>query len=213
MRQKEYFYVSESFYSMAFETSNHEIFDFYDIGSWNINVVERYKNINPAIFNHYLLKLIQFLPWITVKEIGLRSNIGKWQEKESNLNYQDWLCSIENSDYDKSDFFMDLGQAFFNYNLIKNGNVINLNTKCGIIYFSFDSAYQKIEFNINLNIDLFTANPSRQPNVFLSESEFVHNNSLLANSLEEIDRSDIFKISDFSSDFYPDKIYKYGFFR
>jgi hypothetical protein len=187
--EKQYFIFSDSMYKKAFLIDNEEIFDFYDVGSWQIEVIEKIETIDIKTFEKHFLCLINLLPWLMVKEVGLRNSEIKWILGESVLSLQDWLVQYSDLDSSKEDFIMDLGYASFNCNVKTKNNNFDGFIKSGIIYFSHDSDYLSLSFSLQINIDFFSKNPSRQEEVYLSVIEIEQNRRILYESLQNIQDS------------------------
>ncbi len=208
---KQYFVFSDSMYKKAFDTENEELFDFYDVGSWNIEVLKEIETIDIKTFKKYFLLLIKLLPWLTVKEIGLRNSEVKWILDENILSLKDWLEQYSDLESSKEDFVMDLGYAIFNCNATIQNIYYDGFLKSGTIYFNHDSDYLSLIFSLNINIDFFSETPSRQEGVFLSKNQIKQNRTILYESLKSIQDSKMFIIKNFTSEFYPENKSIYGF--
>jgi hypothetical protein len=195
---------------MEYKTPKQSIWDLYEIGVWNVDARKKHSKIELSNFIVLMLDFLSNFHWININEMSLNSSLGVWKKSDSNISLKDWLFSVQSSRESNKNLEWEIGYAYFSYNLSFSGELCSFD-KGGSFYFSFDPDSSNITFCITLNVDLFTRNPSRQPNVVLSDSELYYNNKLLTKSLNSIDNSINFKITSYSSDFHPDKIFKYGF--
>src|SRR4051812_25186257 len=93
---------------------------------------------------------------------------------------------------------MDLGLLRCGLKLEYLNEEVRLSNKTEVkIYASFDSEYKKLSFNLSFWIDVFTNNPSRQPNVDLPDDYVFRNRRLLESSLRDLEESGVFRITGF----------------
>ncbi len=208
---KKHFLVSETFYKMEYETPCHSIFDIYQIGTWEFGVSKKVKEVTLVDVIFYFNKLIAYCPWLYVKNVSINTIDSFWATnlEETMLTYFE---NLYESAFFKQSLVWDIAIFECGMNLKYNNNVVILNNKREIIINCFfDSDYQKISYNLSIYIDLFTNNPSRQPNVFLSNDESEFNKKILRDSFIEIVTQKELEIISHESKFHRDIIYKYGF--
>lgn len=204
------FIISDSFINMEYHTPKHSIFDIYNIGSWNIDVIKKFDKITKFELILYFNQLIKFCPWLYLKQA--------WWSTEKNssifhndLDYINFNIDILKKENVNEELKWDIATYYCGLNLIYNQNSVKLNNKSEvIIYISFYDD-NILGFSIDFKVDLFFENPSRQPGVLLNREMINYNRFLLERSLRQIEESGIFQISAFESELHSDNIIKYGF--
>lgn len=205
------FLISDTFYQMEYATPNHGIFALYDIGTWEIVVCKKYKEVSPVEVVLYFNELVKFFPWLIVKRFGIATESTPWTSN-SHESLIEYFVHLVKSGSSNASIEFDLADIECNLLLNYKEKILSLKDKRAVnIYCYFDSERQRLSFGFYLRVDLFTSNPSRQPDVSLSDNEILFNRNLLANSLKAIEDSKVFTISNFSSVFHPELISKYGF--
>lgn len=205
------FIISDSFYKAEYETPNYSIYDFYEIGSWNIEVIKKYEQITIVELLVYFNELLKACPWLNVKRerISKKPNRPPFANKQCYIDFN--ISELRNVNLNDN---IEIYAGFFecNFSMLYHGNVISMSHKDQVtIYPSFDDEYKTLAFSLDFTMDMFFHNPSRQPDVTLPYEYVKFNRDRLSKSLKAIDESGIFIIKNFESDFYPNEITKYGF--
>lgn len=197
---------------MEYDTPKHSVFDIYNIGCWNIDVTRNFREITPVELIIYFNELIRFCPWLYLKKVWIGTEANP-TIIDSHQSYIDHIIGLLKSDKTKNKLEWDLGTFECGLHLKHGSDILNLYHKNELtIYSTFDPEHQKLSFTIDIKIDLFFTNPSRQPNVYLSNEYVEFNRKILKDSLIRIEKSDVFLINNYESEFYPDQISKYGFY-
>jgi hypothetical protein len=206
---KNYFLISDTFYRMEYDVPHHSIFDIYIIGSWSFLSQKKYKEVSYKEISFYFNEILRDCPWLYVKKVLVRTETEPWNSSsQENLSeYFDNLKDIHNEP-----LVCDIATFECGINFLYNNKIIKLSHKNEVdIHCFFDEEYKKLYFNLYFYIDIFTQNPSRQPNIYMYNNEHFFNKDVLKDSFKTIENRNLLYIESYESNFHPNIICKYGF--
>lgn len=201
--------LSESLISTKRKVSLYNCHEFLEV----FLEVKNYKCKNLADVHYVLTNFFKHFDWIAPISGGLPHTYPiRWKQLESEFTFLEWL-KLQSELYkdnfsEDNDFQIPLIELKYEC-VNEKKQKIDIGIECMTISASYNKG--RYSFELSMTIDVFAHNPAKQPDVFFNEDIVKHNNRLLTETLKKIDNDEMFKVLGCLSDFYPDKVQKYGF--